>query len=139
MSSCKSGLANSSENQPGDSPDYFDLCRWKTQNVLVSGNEFNLNPANVGSNCTKANYCGFSGLFSEYGSVAPYKAWVVLENISNHQNNVFKNNTYNGPWNFVGFSQGDVLTWSQWTAGFDDGNGSNDSFNGQDAESTYNA
>jgi len=27
MSSCKSGLANSSENQPGDPPDYFDLCR----------------------------------------------------------------------------------------------------------------
>jgi hypothetical protein len=81
----------------------------------------------------------FNALFSEYGSVTPYKAWVVLENISNHQNNVFKNNTYSGPWNFVGFSQGDVITWSQWTAGFDDGNGSNDHFNGQDAGSTYNA
>jgi hypothetical protein len=138
-SSCQKGLTNSAANQPGDSPDYFDLCRWKTQNVTVSGNVFSLNPANVGSNCTKANYCGFNALFSEYGSVTPYKAWVVLENISNHQNNVFKNNTYNGPWNFLGFSQGDVITWSQWTAGFDDGNGSNDHFNGQDAGSTYSA
>jgi hypothetical protein len=61
----------------------------------------------------------------------------VLENISNHQNNVFEDNTYSGPWNFVGFNQGDVVTWSQWTAGFEDGNGSSASFNAQDTRSTY--
>ena len=139
ISSCKAGLANPGKNQPADSPDYFDLCRWKTQNVTVSGNFFSFSPANVGSNCTKANDCGFNGLFSEYGSSAPYKGWVVLENISNHQNNAFKDNTYSGPWNFVGFNQGDVVTWSQWTAGFEDGNGSNASFTGQDTGSTYSA
>ena len=137
ISNCKVGLADSGKNQPTDSPDYFDLCRWKTQNVTVSGNVFSFNPANVGSNCTKANDCGFNGLFSEYGSSTPYKGWVVLENISNHQNNAFKDNTYSGPWNFVGFNQGDVVTWSQWTAGFEDGNGSNASFTRQDTGSTY--
>jgi hypothetical protein len=38
----------------------------------------------------------------------------------------------------VGFNQGDVVTWSQWTAGFEDDNGSNATFNPQDAGSTYN-
>jgi parallel beta-helix repeat protein len=138
LTSCPAALSNSSENQPGDSPDYYDLCRWKTQNVTVSGNVFNLNPGDIGSDCTVDNYCGFNALFSEYGSTEPWTAWVVPENISDHQNNVFAGNTYNGPWNFVGFNQGDVVTWSQWTAGFEDDNGSGDTFNPQDAGSTYN-
>jgi parallel beta-helix repeat protein len=138
MSSCPKALANSSENQPTDTPDYFDLCRWKTQNVTVSHNVFNLNPADIGSDCTVANNCGFNGLFSEYGSTTPYTDWVVPLNISNHQNNVFEDNTYNGPWNFDGFVLGDMIAWSQWTSGFEDQNGSDDFFDGQDVGSTYN-
>jgi parallel beta-helix repeat protein len=137
MSNCKAGLANSSENKATDSPSYFDLCRWKTQNVTVSDNVFNLNPAAIGSDCTVANNCGFNGLFSEYGSTTPYTAWVVPLNISDHQNDVFKDNTYDGPWNFDGFALGDMVSWSQWTKGFEDSNGSNDFFNAQDAGSTY--
>ena len=109
------------------------------QNVAVSDNVFNFNASTIGSDCTKANYCGFNGLFSEYGSTTPYQAWVVPLNISDYQSNVFENNTYNGPWNFDGFSQGNTVDWSQWTAGFADGNGSNDFFNGQDAGSAYRA
>src|SRR6202044_320408 len=45
--------------------------------------------------------------------------------------------TYSGPWLFDGFNQGDAVTAKQWVAGFDDGNGSNDHFNGQDAGSTF--
>jgi parallel beta-helix repeat protein len=137
QTSCADALSDSSENQPGDNPDYFDLCRWKTQNVTVSGNTFAFDPSAIGSSCTTANYCGFNALFSEYGSTTPWTAWVVPEDISNDQNNVFEDNTYTGPWNFVGFNQGDVVTWSQWTSGFEDWNGSDDSFPAQDAGSTY--
>ncbi len=135
VSSCKSHLAGATAKQ---SPDYFDNCRWKTQNVAVSQNTFNFNPANIGSQCTIPNDCGFNGLFSEYGSSNPYTGWVVPTNISNNQNNHFFNNTYNGPWTFDGFNQGDNVSSSQWTAGFVDGNGSGVTFNPQDAGSSFN-
>ena len=71
MSKCPSALSNSAINQPNSSPDYFDLCRWKTQNVTVSDNVFNFNPANIGSLLHHlTNNCGFNGLFSEYGSAS---------------------------------------------------------------------
>lgn len=138
QATCKSALGNSAANQPADNPDYFDMCRWKTQNVTVSGNSFRFNPASIGSACTAARSCGFNGLFSQYGSTKPYSAWVVPVNISRHQNNVFKDNTYTGPWNFDGFALGDTVSWSQWTSGFTDDNGSNASFGAQDGGSTYN-
>ncbi len=138
IASCQAALANPAENQPTDTPDYFDLCRWKTQNVTVSGNDFNFSPADIGSACTVANYCGFNGLFSEDGSTVPYTGWIVPLDISDEQDNVFAANTYAGPWSFDGFNQGDVVNWSQWTSGFEDDNGSGDFFDGQDAGSTYN-
>ena len=136
MTSCGANLAAST---PGGNPDYFDNCRWKTQNVTVTENVFNFTPANIGANCTSSNACGMNALFSEYGSDAPFKAWVVPTNISNHQSNSFTDNAYTGPWTFVGFNQGDVVTWAQWTAGFKDGNGSGVTFQAQDQGSTYNA
>ena len=74
----------------------------------------------------------------QYGSTKPYTAWVVPINISDHQDNVFKDNTYTGPWNFDGFALGDTVSWSQWTSGFRDDKGSDASFGAQDAGSTYN-
>ena len=53
------------------------------------------------------------------------------------EGNVFTDNTYTGPWSFVGFNQGDVVTWSQWSAGFEDWNGSDDSFPAQDADRRF--
>jgi hypothetical protein len=135
MPSCRENLPTATTRE---TPDYFWNCRWRTQNVTVSDNTFNFNPADIGSDCTMADDCGFNGLFSEYGSFAPYTGWVVPENISNHQNNHFRDNTYTGPWRFVGFSQGDTVTAAQWTAGFDDQHGSDERFNGQDAGSTFN-
>ena len=46
---------------------YYNDCRWKTQNVLVSGNYFTFNPASIGPDCTPAKYCGFNGIFSQWG------------------------------------------------------------------------
>jgi hypothetical protein len=98
---------------------YFGDCRWKTQNVLVSKNTFTFSRADLGPSCTAANFCGFNGLFSQYGtypSWSPYHGTVVENNITFHQNNHFEENTYTGPWQFVVQSQGNAVGWSQWRA-----------------------
>ena len=135
VSSCGSHLGNATPNQSPTISTTVDgrpktSRSRKTRSISIS--------ANIGSNCTVPNDCGFNGLFSEYGSSNPYTGWVVPTNISNNQNNHFFNNTYNGPWNFDGFNQGDNVTSSQWTAGFLDGNGSGVRFNPQDAGSSFN-
>ncbi|MGH9088734.1 MAG: right-handed parallel beta-helix repeat-containing protein [Acidimicrobiales bacterium] len=134
--SCKAGLPGS---KPGGTPDYFDGCRWLTQHVTVDHNTFTFTPKAIGPNCTVQRNCGFTGLFSEYGSSAPYKAWVVPNDISNHQHDVFSDNTYRGPWRFDGFALGTQLTWSQWTHGVSHIAGSGDPFTAQDAGSSYRA
>ena len=133
--SCAAHLQNSS---PTQTPDYYDNCRWKTQNVVVSDNTFSFNPSAVGSACeSDSTTCGLNGLFSEDGTTAPWKGFTVPLHISDGQGNLFTDNTYSGPWKFDGFTLGQVVTWSQWRNGFSDTSGSNDHFNGQDAGSTY--
>ncbi len=130
--------ANVPSSTPTGSPDFYDNCRWKVQNVNVSSNTFNFTPGAVASDCTASDGCGYNGLFSEYGTYAPFTGWAVPTHISNHQNNHFTDNTYNGAWRFMGFTDGEPATWAQWTAGFKDTNGSGDTFGAQDAGSTYN-
>lgn len=134
VASCQANLPGAT---PDANPDYFYNCRWRTQNVLVAHNNFDFDPSAIGPDCTPANGCGITGLFSEYGSTAPYKAWVIPEELSNSQNDLFEDNAYTGPWVFDGFVLGDHITWTQWTHGFEDSNGSYFTFNGQDANSTY--
>jgi len=96
---------------------YFDDCRWKTQNIKVHDNTFNFTPANLGSKCTADNGCGFNGLFSNYGSYpswSPYKGTVVEDHITFSQHNVWSNNTYHGPWNFMIHELGTQVSWAQW-------------------------
>jgi Right handed beta helix region len=97
---------------------YFDDCRWKTKNLLVDHNTFNLNPANI-AGCTAAHGCGFNALFSQYGSYpswSPYKGTVVEDNIAYHQNDVWRNNIYRGPWSFMIHDQANIFPWSTWRA-----------------------
>jgi len=131
MTSCPAHLAESSPT------DYTDTCRWKTQNVEVTDNTFSFSPAAIGSDCTAANFCGYNGLFSNYGSTAPYRGPFVPNNISNNQNNHFADNTYTGPWEFAYFNQGDIATPAQWQAGFSNVQGTGDNFPAQDAGSTF--
>jgi parallel beta-helix repeat protein len=93
---------------------YFHDCRWKTRNVLVSGNYFTFDPAKIGRDCTPANYCGFNGIFSQWGSWVPYKGTVVENHITFDQNNHFMSNTYKGPWRFTAHQQGNVVSWATW-------------------------
>ena len=96
---------------------YHDDCRWKAQNILVNRNVFDFAPTDIGASCTRVNYCGLQGLFSEYGtypSWSPYKGTIVENHITFNQNNRFASNTYNGPWRFVIHDQGNVVNWAVW-------------------------
>jgi hypothetical protein len=100
---------------------YYDDCRWKTQNVLVTDNVFSFNPASFGASCTTASGCGFVGLFSQYGdfpSWSPYQGTVVEQHITQSQNNHFDSNTYDGPWQFMAGELGTIVNWSRWLTGF---------------------
>lgn len=93
---------------------YYNDCRWKTQNVLVSRNSFTFNPAHIGPECTPANYCGFNGIFSQWGSWMPYHGVAVENHITFDQNNHFVSNVYNGPWQFMAQEQGRAVSWTTW-------------------------
>jgi parallel beta-helix repeat protein len=111
VSSCAAHL---SEKSPVD---YYDNCRWKTQNVLVEDNALNFNPAKVDTHCTIDNLCGFNGLFSSYGTSIYGDTRTVA--VTFRQSNEFKSNVYNGPWHFFAWSQSNTanpVTWSEWTA-----------------------
>ncbi len=120
--------------------DYHSLCQWRTQDVTVRDNQFTFNPSDsvYGGKCTRANNCGQNALFSPYSSTAAYPAYTVCNLIANSQGDVFSDNTYTGPWSFLYFNQGDVATWSQWTSGLTNVQGSGDNFGKQDAGSTFN-
>ena len=110
---------NSCNRSNIDQSVFFNECRWKTQNVLVTHNVFDFNPAQIGRSCTALNSCGFQGLFSQYGSYpswSPYKGTVVEKHITFDQNNRFVANTYNGPWRFMVHAQGNTVTWPTWRA-----------------------
>ena len=97
--------------------DYYDGCRWKTQNVTVAGNAFNLTPANITGCNLSTNSCGENAIFSQYGtypSWSPYKAFAVAAAITTQQNNVFSDNTYSGPWSFMYHDQLRVVNFSRW-------------------------
>jgi nitrous oxidase accessory protein NosD len=96
---------------------YYSDCRWKTQNVLVAHNLFQFDPATLGSECTPMNGCGLQGVFSEYGtypSWSPYQGTIVEKHITFDQNNHFESNKYIGPWEFMVYQQGSIVTWSKW-------------------------
>jgi parallel beta-helix repeat protein len=124
--------------KPTNNPDYFDNCRWWTQNVTVTGNTFNLTPANIPGCAPQATTtCGFTSEFASYGNTAPYSAYLLPNAISNLRHNSFSNNSYHGPWGFIGFVQGEQVSQSQWTHGFVDDNGSGYNFPAQDVGSTF--
>jgi Right handed beta helix region len=107
-------------------PDYYDLCRWKTQNVQVDHNVFDFNPAAIGHGCTAAHGCGYVGVFSEYGSDpswSPYHGTAVEYHITFGQGNHFAANVYSGPWRFMALADGETVSWSSWRSRYrEDGN-----------------
>ncbi|HTB76374.1 MAG TPA: right-handed parallel beta-helix repeat-containing protein, partial [Polyangiaceae bacterium] len=76
--------------------------RWNTQNVTVSSNTFTYD---ANGKCTadssKSQYCTVQAMFST--------SQAIDQDIAFHQNNVFKDNTYAGPWMFLTPDQGSPL------------------------------
>jgi Right handed beta helix region len=147
VKSCASALADPARNKPGNSPDYFKDCRWRTRDVKVHDNEFELNPGKV-AGCTTKKLCGVNSLYSQYGSSVPYPGALVATNIAFNQGNVFSHNHYKGPWVFRGWAQSNLaypLSFKDWrgpvtnkcTAPGEVSGGSCNSGFGQDAASTY--
>ncbi|MBW3538469.1 right-handed parallel beta-helix repeat-containing protein, partial [Candidatus Parcubacteria bacterium] len=119
LASCKSDAVNSE-------PLYSD-CRWKTQNISVSGNTMNISKADI-TGCAGTLGCAQNGIFSNYGVTPPYLGAVIAEDITFKRNNRFSNNTYNGEWLFTVYDQGRKVGFTEWQAA---------PYN-QDAGSTYN-
>jgi hypothetical protein len=96
----------------------YDDCRWKTQNVTVTGNEFRFDPEVT--NCTA---CGRNSLIANWGTFpdwSPYAEERVQVAITATQGNTFSGNEYVGPWTFHLADFGAVVTFSEWQgAGFD--------------------
>ncbi len=110
-------LVSSSKDcaQPGiaTNPLYND-CRWKTQRVDVHHNIFTFDPATVG--CPDGMR-GRMAVLSNYGTYprwSPYKAHLVSKAISFEQNNVWRNNSYIGPWEFTPVDVGQSLKTVEW-------------------------
>lgn len=98
---------------------YYDDCRWKTQNVLVTHNTFRIDPSAMPSTCRTADGCGYVGLFSQWGSDpswSPYQGTVVEKHITDDQHNQFRANRYIGPWHYMLRELGRSVSWGTWRA-----------------------
>ncbi len=84
--------------------------RWNTQNVTVSSNMFTYDANGMcTAEASQSQYCAVQALFST--------SQAVDQAIAFHQNNVFKDNTYTGPWKFLAPDQSSpLLTPSAWQA-----------------------
>jgi parallel beta-helix repeat protein len=134
--------------------DWWDGCLWRTANVLVAENTIDFTPSRV-TDCNQTDWpdCGAGGLFSQYGSIPPYDepgGWVIPSQLTFHQNDVWRENTYNGPSTFYAWNQGNgenPVSWAAWsgaTAGGDECGSAGERQSGfcegpfgQDAGSTY--
>lgn len=96
---------------------YFWDCRWRTQNVKVHDNRFELSPIRIGRACSLENYCGVNSIISNYGTWpdwSPYRGALVENAITYKQNNTFYDNTYVGTWGFVPLRLGNIVTFAAW-------------------------
>ena len=131
--------------QPGRDPspvDYNSLCQWRSQNVSVNHNTFSFNPSDgvfAGSNCTQANNCGQSGLFSIYSSTSAYPAYTGRER--RHQQSVWqlvlRQHLHRAVDVLLLQSGRRNATPAQWQAGVSNVEGSGDNFGPQDVHSTF--
>jgi hypothetical protein len=99
----------------GTTPLYMEIDgdgnqRWNTQNVTVSSNTFTYDASGkCTAEASKNQYCSVQAMFST--------TQAIDQDVAFHQNNVFKGNTYTGPWTFLVPDQGSTpITPSAWQA-----------------------
>ncbi len=162
LAACKSNLPSASMNTTtyvgrrtgSPSQDWWDGCVWKTENVSLTRNIIDFNPANI-AHCSRTDWpdCGAGGIFSEYSVAAPYNSlggWAIASQLTFFQNDTWSNNVYNGPSSFYAWNQGNgenPVRWAAWSGNVSSGDkcGSSGEHKsgycsgpfGQDAGSTY--
>jgi Right handed beta helix region len=161
ISSCKANIRSASVdtttyvgNKTG-SPleNWWDGCMWKTENVRVTQNTIEFDPADI-MDCNRTAWpdCGAGGIFSEYGGPAGPGEWAIPTDLTFFQNDVWSGNVYNGPSTFFAWNQGNgdnPVSWADWTGNVAHGNKCSSPSDrqsgyctgpfGQDAGSTYNS
>ncbi len=103
--------------------DWWDGCQWETANVSITHNTIDFNPAHIIVNgkrvCNHTDWpdCGANGIFSQYGSPNGEPPWVIATQLTFHQDDVWADNTYDGPSQFFAWDQGNqfTVTWRDWT------------------------
>jgi parallel beta-helix repeat protein len=132
--------------------DWWDGCLWRTENVLVTHNVIDFDPAKI-PDCNTTDWpdCGGGGIFAEYGS-PPDKSpdWVIPTQLTFFSGDVWSDNTYDGPSTFFAWNQGNgdnPVSWADWTSKVSQGDDCTSSADqqsgyctgpfGQDAGSTY--
>jgi parallel beta-helix repeat protein len=128
LSACRANLptadmnltAFTGETTGSPAEDWWGGCLWRTENVLITRNAFDFDPAKI-PDCNKKDWpdCGAIGIFSEYGS-PPGNApdWAVATQLTFFSNDVWSNNTYDGPSSFYAWNQGNgdnPVSWADWT------------------------
>jgi hypothetical protein len=127
LSECKANLRSASIDKSSyvgnltGSPrqDWWDGCVWKTENVGITHNVIDFDPAKI-PHCNHTDWpaCGANGIFSEYGSAAPYDTPLALTQLVFFQNNSWSDNSYQGPSTFYAWNQGNgdnPVSWDNWT------------------------
>ena len=131
---CKSNIPSASIDtatyvgkRTGSPPrDWWDGCIWKTENVRITHNVVDFDPVKV-TDCNEADWadCGAGGIFSEYGSTAPYDSASIPIQLTFYQNDSWSDNIYNGPSTFYVWNQGsgdNPVSWADWTKSTSGGN-----------------
>lgn len=78
-----------------------DICRWKSENIKVHDNRFEITAAARASWCPVSNTnCARNALHANTNGTGPYTGTSIQTAISRNQGNSFYNNTYVGEWRF---------------------------------------
>jgi hypothetical protein len=128
IAGCKANLPSASINTKSytgkatgaPAQNWWDGCLWKTENVTITRNIVDFNPASI-PHCNHQEWpaCGASGIMSNYGS-PPNRTpgWVVPTQLTFFQGNSWLDNSYNGPSTFYAWNQGssdNPVSWKSWT------------------------
>jgi len=125
---CKANLPSATVNRTkftgnitGSPPEnWWDGCQWRTQNVSITHNRIEFNPAHI-TDCTRQAWstCGSGGIFSQYGSPPNNEpGWVITTELTFYQHNTWSQNVYKGPLTFYAWNQGNgenPVSWADWT------------------------
>jgi hypothetical protein len=95
-----------------------ERCLWETENVLITRNTIDFNPAAImDCNRTARSACGVGGIFSEYGSPPDHAPGsIVSTRLTFFQNSVWSDNVCNGPSTFYAWNQGNAGNPVSWPA-----------------------